>query len=355
MDDFKRREFMKLSALGFASVALQLNAISSYAQSANAYLGKWNKDTNLNWDAFLERITRLAKTQHQSYWNQKRYTEQVKQLLLQCNFPEFENVKKGLNMFKNNTKNWIEAEGLHKEVDFQVSLFQFDKSEYIPHHDHPDMTGVINVVSGNLLTKNYSIEEQLPITREVIKNGRKEVRQKCVIREVGNEIMKGGSVSILTSHEGNIHSIMPNKLTQLVDVFTPAYKPDTNTNWYEVNEDGFYKGRKNVFEAEYLTKGLSEVYIIKLSREELNRYAGSYRINDKNFLKVFTRSEEIIIESTHSLDTPGRKRNLLPYEQNKFWIDGKNKRCVFNLDNKKVPESLTLYSNGTSITANKIK
>ena len=45
MDDFKRREFIKLSALGFAGIALQLNSISTYAQKANGYLGKWNADT----------------------------------------------------------------------------------------------------------------------------------------------------------------------------------------------------------------------------------------------------------------------------------------------------------------------
>ena len=355
MDDFKRREFIKLSALGFASIALQLNSISSYAQSANAHFGKWSEVTNLNWDAFLERLTQLAKTQHQSHWNQKLYTEQVKQLLHQCNFPEFENIKKEIESFKNNTPDWIEAASLHKEVDFQVSLFQFEKGEYIPHHDHPDMTGVINVVSGNLLTKNYSIEEQLSTTRKVIKNGRKEVLQKCVIKEVGNEVVKRGDVSILTAHEGNIHSIMPNELSQLVDVFTPAYKPNTSTNYYKVNEDGFYLGRENVFEAEYLIKGLSKVHTIKLSKENLNRYVGSYKINDKTFLKIFRRGEEISLERTRSLDTSGRKMSLLPYEQNKFWVEGKNIRCVFNIDNKKVPESLTLYMNGTSTTANKIK
>lgn len=355
MNDFKRREFIRLSALEFASIALHLNSISSYAQSANAHLGKWNKDTQLNWDAFLERITLLSQTQHQSHWNQKLYTEQVKKLLLQCNFPEFENVKKGLNDFKNNTKNWIEAAGLHKEVDFQVSLFQFDKGEYIPHHDHPDMTGVINVVSGNLLTKNYSIEEQLSTTREIIKKGRKEVLRKCLIKEVENEIIKGGDVSILTSHEGNIHSIMPNELTQLVDVFTPAYNPGTNANWYEVNEDGFYNGRKNVFEAEYLTRELSEVHIIKLSSEELNRYVGSYKINDKNYLRIFKRDKDIILEPTRSLDASGRKMKLLPYEQNKFWVEGEDTRCVFNIDNKKAPQSLTLYTMPVEgVTANKI-
>ena len=75
--------------------------------------------------------------------------------------------------------------------------------------------------------------------------------KKCVIKEVENEILKAGDVSILTANEGNIHSIMPNEFTQLVDVFTPAYKYDTNANWYKVKEGEFFQGQKKLFEAEY--------------------------------------------------------------------------------------------------------
>lgn len=251
MDDFKRREFIKLSALGFATIALQLNSIAAYAQKANGHLGKWNADTTLNWDAFLERLTQLAKSQHQLPWDQKLYTDQVKQLLLQCDFPAFENVKKEMDTYENRRPNWFESARLHYAIDFQVSLFQFEKGEYIPHHDHPDMTGVLNVVSGSLLAKNYNVEEQLPSTREVVKDGKTSVMQKCILRETGNEIIKKGDVSLLTADEGNIHSIMPNEFTQLVDVFTPAYKHDTNAKWYTVNEDGFYQGREHLFEAEF--------------------------------------------------------------------------------------------------------
>lgn len=251
MDNPTRREFIKLSALGFAGMALQLSAISSYAQSANAQFGNWDANTKLNWDAFLERLSELAKTQHKLLWNQKKYTKQVKRLLLDCDFPEFENVKKEIESYENKRQDWFEAASLHYEIDFQVGLFQFEKGEYIPHHDHPDMTGVINVVSGNLLAKNYSIQKQLDSTREVIKDGKKSIIKKCVIKQVENEILKAGDVSILTSHEGNIHSIMPNEFTQLVDVFTPAYKHDTNANWYEVNEDELFEGRRNLYEAEY--------------------------------------------------------------------------------------------------------
>ncbi|MEM6261909.1 MAG: hypothetical protein AAGI38_05335 [Bacteroidota bacterium] len=251
MDNFTRREFIKLSALGFAGIALQLNSISAYAQQANAHHGKRHAGTQLNWDAFLERLTQLAKTQHQLPWDQKGYAEKVKQLLLQCDFPEFENVKREMEAYENRRPDWFESASLHYEVDFQVSLFQFEQGEYIPHHDHPDMTGVINVVSGSILAKNYSVEEQLAGTRELVKDEQTLILKKCILRETGNEIVQAGNVSILTADEGNIHSIMPQEFTQLVDVFTPAYKHDTNANWYTVNEDGYYQGNEKLFEAEY--------------------------------------------------------------------------------------------------------
>jgi len=230
MDNYKRRQFIKLSALGFASIALQLNSMAAYAQRANGHLGKWHHDSPLNWDAFLTKLTKLAETQHQLPWDQ--------------------NVDK--------RENWFESANLHHEVNFQVSLFQFEKGEYIPHHDHPDMTGIANVVSGSLVAKNYTIEEQLSETREVVQNGSTSIIKSCTLRETSNEIIKAGDVSVLTAHEGNIHSIMPHEFSQLVDVFTPAYQQDTNANWYNVNEEEFYQGQKKLFKAEYSQPKLEE-------------------------------------------------------------------------------------------------
>jgi len=48
MDNYKRREFIKLSALGFAGVALQFSTISAYAQQANSHMGRWDANTKLN-------------------------------------------------------------------------------------------------------------------------------------------------------------------------------------------------------------------------------------------------------------------------------------------------------------------
>ena len=156
-----------------------------------------------------------------------------------------------METYENKRQDWFESASLHYEMDFQVSLFQFEKGEYIPHHDHPDMTGVINVVSGNILSKNYNIEKQLGNTREIINNGKSSQVKSCVIREVGHDIIKKGDVSMLTADEGNIHSIMPNAFTQLVDVFTPAYNQDTNAMWYKVDEDENYEGKAQLYKAEY--------------------------------------------------------------------------------------------------------
>lgn len=355
MDDYKRRDFIRLSALGFAGIALQLDSISAYARSANANCGVLKDDTKLNWDAFLERIDQHAKSQHELPWDQKKYTAQVKQLLLQCNFPEFENVKKEIESYENKNPNLAEVASLHRELDFQVSLFQFEKGEYISHHDHPDMTGVINVVSGNILAKNYTIEEQLPTTRKVIKNGRTEIMQKCTLREVGNENIKKGDVSILTAHDGNIHSIMPKEFTQLVDVFTPAYKPDTKSNWYALNEDGFYEGRQGVFEAEYVNNELSKVNEIHIGKEELARYVGSYKTANENFIKISLVDRHLVLERTKSLDAPGMKFKLSPYEKNKFWFEGQDIRCVFSLSSENDAESVTIHIAEASISAERLK
>jgi quercetin dioxygenase-like cupin family protein len=72
---------------------------------------------------------------------------------------------------------------LEEEIDFEVSLFQFEKGEYISNHDYPDMTGVINVVSGNTLLKNYTIEEQLSDPKIHLKTGMETYTDKYLIKE----------------------------------------------------------------------------------------------------------------------------------------------------------------------------
>ncbi|TXD84511.1 hypothetical protein ESY86_05485 [Subsaximicrobium wynnwilliamsii] len=184
MDDFKRREFIKLSTMAFAGIALQFSNVSAYALNANGQNGFLGSNPEMNWDAFISKIQTLAKTQHLKSWNQSAYLTQVKALMDKCKFPEFQKVEKAFKEYKNNKPDWFEHELLHQEIDFQVSLLQFEKGEYIPHHDHPEMCGIINMVTGNALVKNYSLEKHLD-TERTVANGENELLYKsCVIKEV---------------------------------------------------------------------------------------------------------------------------------------------------------------------------
>ncbi|WP_396195847.1 hypothetical protein [Flavobacterium sp.] len=241
-----------MSALAFAGIALQINSISTFAQQSNLFQGR-KINPGLNWDAFLSQVTKLASKQYEPTWNQNEYIKAVQALLLQCNFPEYENVKKEFTGYVDKNKNWFEHSLLHKEFNFQVSLLQFEKGEYISHHNHPDMCGVINMVTGNALVKNYTLHKELEKTKTQSYNGQTFTLKSCVLEETKKEILMPGNISILTSTVGNIHSLMPNEFTQLVDVFTPAYneKNEAASIWYQVNEEINFENNPKLFEAEY--------------------------------------------------------------------------------------------------------
>lgn len=252
MKNYKRREFIKMSLLAFASISLGINKLSANALRANAFNGYFGTDPKLNWDAFLSQITKLAKVQNTDLWKEADYLVEVKKLLLNCNFPEFENVNYAFGNYKNNKPDWFEHTLLHKEIDFQVSLFQFEKGEYISHHDHPKMCGVINVISGELDVSNYSFERNQGDKVEY-KNGDKSfLMQPCVLKKEKSELLKAGQVSILSSVDNNIHEVMPNSFCQLIDIFTPAYNDENEkaTKWFNL-KDVNYLGESDKLLMEY--------------------------------------------------------------------------------------------------------
>ena len=241
MENYKRREFIRMSLLAFAGISLGINSLSAKALKANAFNGYLGTNPKLNWDAFLSQITALAKVQNTKLWKEAEYLAAVKNLLLQCNFPEFENVKFAIDNYKNNRPDLFEHTLLHTEIDFQVSLFQFEKGEYISHHDHPEMCGVINVVSGEMDISNYSFDKNVGEKVEYKNGDASYYMQPCILKKQKNEIVKAGEVSILTSSDSNIHEVMPNSFAQLVDIFTPAYNSENEkaTKWFYVKEKNY--------------------------------------------------------------------------------------------------------------------
>ena len=241
MENYKRREFINMSILTFASISFGINNISAKALKANALNGYLGTNPKLNWDAFLSQITAMAKVQNTKLWKEAEYLEAVKKLLLQCNFPEFENVKFAINNYKNSRPDLFEHTLLHTEIDFQVSLFQFEQGEYISHHDHPKMCGVINVISGEMDISNYSFDKNEG-EKVGYQNGDKSYyMQPCILKKEKSELLKAGEVSILNSTDSNIHEVMPNSFAQLVDIFTPAYNDENDkaTKWFTLKEKNY--------------------------------------------------------------------------------------------------------------------
>lgn len=252
MEYFKRRDLIRMSLLTFAGISLGINSISSNALKANALNGYPGSNPKINWDAFLSQITEMAKVQNTKLWKETKYLEDVKELLLRCNFPEFENVKFAIDNYKNSRPDLFEHNLLHTEIDFQVSLFQFEKGEYIGHHDHPRMCGVINVISGEMDIRNYSFDKKIGEKVEYKNEDKSYFMQPCVLKKEKSEILKAGEVSILTSTDSNIHEVMPKSFAQLVDIFTPAYNEDNEkaTKWFYPKENN-YLGDNDKYLMEY--------------------------------------------------------------------------------------------------------
>ncbi len=80
MDDYDRREFVKMSVPAFLAVTFALPSITAFAKDANADKGHKRSDEALNWDAFLEKVTAEAKKQlDPKRWSEPEY---VKSLLI---------------------------------------------------------------------------------------------------------------------------------------------------------------------------------------------------------------------------------------------------------------------------------
>ncbi len=57
MDDYDRREFVKMSVPAFLGVTFALPSITAFAKDANAKRGHKRSNEVLNWDAFLEKVS----------------------------------------------------------------------------------------------------------------------------------------------------------------------------------------------------------------------------------------------------------------------------------------------------------
>lgn len=234
METLTRRHVLTTSFLGLLCACSELKALahtSVESCSTNA--------ASVNWDCFVERLEKAASQQHTSMWNTGNYVRRISHLLQTLGLTDSSLVR-WESTYHDDHPGEPEFEDLLKTQDYQVSMVSFENGEFIPHHDHPRMTGVLLCAVGELLATNY----------DLIKS--EEKSGVCLLRRSSEAILLPGSTSALTDKLSNIHCVRAKRFTQLIDIFTPPYD-DARTNatrWYELEQQPV-EPRSNVFRARF--------------------------------------------------------------------------------------------------------
>lgn len=245
MDDYNRREFLKTTVPSFLGVMLSLPTLCALATRANACNGRLKADQSMHWEAFLEAVAKEAAKQHLDRWNEEEYLKKIARLTSSLYLEDpvisqaMEKVSARLK------KGWVDFHDLEKNLDFAVCLLQFDVNEVIKPHNHPGMTGMILCASGEIHAQNYDLFKTVKESEvDGVRTGNYLLRQSmdCMLRK--------GDVSTLTSQARNIHTLRANKVTQLIDIFTPPYNKERSEKscWYELDEAPV-AGSKTIYEA----------------------------------------------------------------------------------------------------------
>jgi hypothetical protein len=116
-----------------------------------------------------------------------------------------------------------EFKALLNTTEVQISLISFERGEVIPHHNHPDMTGVMVCATGSVQVNEYDLVG-VPSP------------SGCLLKSSGRRQLEPGSVATLTSRSRNVQSVHATAFSQIVDIFTPPYSDERNrkTRWFDV-------------------------------------------------------------------------------------------------------------------------
>src|ERR1043166_5255968 len=120
MERYDRREFIKMSLATFCGLTLTLPSVVAYAKKANAKNGYSRSDEPINWDAFIERVSKLAEAQFAPSWNQEAYVQQIQRIATRLSI-EDPHLAEPVRRYKNRKKDWPDSEVLYKNT-FQVYL-----------------------------------------------------------------------------------------------------------------------------------------------------------------------------------------------------------------------------------------
>ena len=189
-------------------------------------------------DSFLEQLAILASDQHQQNWDTQAHVDAVANLMAQLDL-EAQVLVDALSAYSNDNMNFPEITTIHEDIEFEVAILQFEAEEEIDLHNHPDMTGVIYCLKGEVHIEGFNL------LQETSSNG------KLLIQQVEDVTITTGEIATLTPERSNIHYLKAMEFTELLDVFTPPYSAGDRRSryrWYQ-REDTPIEGRTDVYEA----------------------------------------------------------------------------------------------------------
>lgn len=126
------------------------------------------------------------------------------------------------------------------ELDtFTMSVFIVKSGGSLPLHDHPNMHGILKVISGKVKLRSYTVveSEQLPdssnkdniLTHSLTSNVRTVIKNDDIV------ISSDDGCCLLTPKEGNIHEIQPlTSVAAFCDILVPPYADDSCHYYSEV-------------------------------------------------------------------------------------------------------------------------
>ena len=229
MIDASRRYVMRATVLSFLNICASGRLLAQRAVRANG-----STNSRLNWDAFIEQLDMLAKERRFKSWNQHAYVGNVAGLARDLGLPKNANISPD-NSGARRSRLYPEFTDLRKTIDVQITLINFRSGERIPHHDHPEMTGVMLCAAGQVTVKEY---DWLNVP----------VSSGCLLKASGTKQLAAGQVSTLTATERNVHAVSAAEFSQVIDIFTPPYNTDrmARTRWLELERFPL-KGTEDTF------------------------------------------------------------------------------------------------------------
>jgi len=220
MEHYSRRYILKTSLWTFGALCFDLSrVVASAIEPKNATAGR------LNWDEFVHKLELTARAQHNALWDKDSYVGSVARLL-----GRLDPLDPALQLMTSQHRNqgFVKPDfaELLKTTDVQISLITFGKGEWLPHHDHPSMTGVLTCATGALLVDSYDRVQAPELAGP----------STIVLKKLESNVITPGNISTLTDKRRNVHSVRALSFTQVIDIFTPPYNSErtSSTGWYRV-------------------------------------------------------------------------------------------------------------------------